>query len=367
MFRSTLICLLVIGFGLAPRSDAASAAQSVQERYQLEEASTPVRERAGWQKPNRILLVGVPSDTAAALEAKSPGVEFVRASNLVEAQSLARNADAVIGACTPGILEAGKSIRWVQVLSAGVEGCVAIPAIRERKILVTNMQRILGPVIAEHVTAMMLSLTRGLNAFIPAQRERAWRRDAAAGRMQVVAGKTMLVVGLGGIGTEIAERGHALGMRVIAIRASGRRGPEFVSYVGLPDELLKLAAEADVVVNATPLTPETTDLFDAEFFGKMKPTAYFINIGRGKSVVTADLVDALSNETIAGAALDVTEPEPLPSDHPLWRLPNVIITPHVSSASDLGISARLEVVEENVGRYTRGERMLSVVNVEKGY
>lgn len=344
-----------------------AAEPNVQERFGLEEAATPLRESAGWRKPKRILVVGGSPDLIEQLQSESAGVEFVRASNALEAQTLASNADALVGACTPAILEAGKSIRWVQVYSAGVEGCVSIPAIRERGILVTNMQRIMGPVIAEHVTAMMLALTRRLDAFIPAQRERDWNPNAAEGRLTVVDGKTMLVVGLGGIGTEIAKRGHALGMRVIATRASGRTGPEFVSYVGLPDELLKLASEADVVVNATPLTPQTTELFDATFFSKMKPSALFINIGRGKSVVTQALVDALKSGKIAGAGLDVTEPEPLPPDHELWKLTNVVITPHVSARSDLGFSAQMEVVKENVKRYVAGDRMLSVVDVERGY
>jgi phosphoglycerate dehydrogenase-like enzyme len=370
MFRSAVISLAASASAVwVSGVDAAGSPQSVKEQYQLEEASTPVRERAGWKKPKRILLVGVGAEAIEHLKGAAPDVELVRAGNAIEAQSLAANVDAVIGAgaCTPGILAAGKSIRWVQVLSAGVEECVAIPAIQQRDILVTNMQRIMGPVIAEHVTAMMLALTRGLNAFIPAQRERAWKRDAAAGRMAVVEGKTMLVVGLGGIGTEIAKRAHALGMRVIATRASGRTGPDFVSYVGLPDELLKLASEADVVVNATPLTPQTTDLFDAAFFARMKPAAYFINIGRGKSVVTAALVEALENGKIAGAGLDVTEPEPLPPDHALWTFSNVVITPHVAANSDLGSAAQMEVVKENVRRYTAGERMLSVVDVGRGY
>ncbi len=348
-------------------SGASAAERSVQDRYQLEEGAAPIRERAGWRKPKRILIVGGSPDLIEALKSDSPGVEFVRASNAVQAQTLAANADAVIGACSPAILEAGKSIRWVQVYSAGVEGCVSIPSLRERGILVTNMQRVMGPVIAEHVTAMMLALTRRLDAFIPAQREHAWRPEAAEGRMAAVEGKTMLVVGLGGIGSEIARRGHALGMRVIATRASGRTGPDFVSYVGLPDELLKLASEADVVVNATPLTPETTGLFDAAFFSKVKPGAYFINIGRGKSVVTSALVDALEDGRIAGAGLDVTDPEPLPPDHALWKFTNVVITPHVAGRSDLGFSAQMEVVKENVKRYVAGDRMLSIVDVERGY
>jgi phosphoglycerate dehydrogenase-like enzyme len=348
-------------------SDAIAAEQSIEERYQLEEAATPLRDRESWRKPKRVLIVGGSPDLLEQLKSQSPGVEFVRADNAVQAQTLAASADAVLGACSPAILEAGKSIRWVQVFSAGVEGCVSIPAIRERGILVTNMQRIMGPVIAEHVTAMMLALTRRLDAFIPAQSDRNWHPEAAEGRLTVLEGKTMLVVGLGGVGSEIAKRGHALGMRVIATRASSRTGPDFVSYVGLPDELLKLASEADIVVNATPLTPQTTGLFDAAFFSKMKPSAFFINIGRGKSVVMPALVDALKSGKIGGAGLDVTDPEPLPRDHELWGLANVVITPHVAARSDLGFSAQMEVVKENVKRYVDGDRMLSVVDVSRGY
>jgi phosphoglycerate dehydrogenase-like enzyme len=355
----SVVCISIAG--------AVDAQRSVQERYQLEEAQSPVSERAGWKKPKTVLLVGLPPQVAQEIQSQSPGVQFLRATNGTEARALAPKADAVVGVCSPEILAAGKAIRWVQVISAGVEDCVRVPAIRDGDVLLTNMQRILGPVIAEHVIALTLGLTRGFNEFLPAQMEHEWRREPTAGKMSVIEGKTMLVVGLGGIGTEIARRGHALGMKVIATRASGRSGPDFVSYVGLPDELHKLAAQADVVVNATPLTPQTTDLFDAAFFGKMKRTAYFINIGRGKSVVTEALVDALTNGRIAGAGLDVTEPEPLPSDHALWRLSNVIITPHVSSVSDLGMSARYEVAKENVRRYVNGGRMLSVVDVSKGY
>ncbi len=156
-------------------------------------------------------------------------------------------------------------------------------------------------------------------------------------------------------------------MRVLATRRSSRSGPEFVDYVGLADEVTELAAQADVVVNAAPLTSETTGMFDAKFFARMKPTAYFINVGRGRSVVTADLVQALESGRIAGAGLDVTDPEPLPTGHRLWSLPNVIITPHVAGGSDLRAERFWTIIRENVRRYVAGEAMLSVVDVERGY
>jgi phosphoglycerate dehydrogenase-like enzyme len=360
------VAILAAG-GAAAQEQPASAAAGVIEHFGLQQAETPVSERPGWRKPKRILVTGDVPGIVAMLQPVAPGVEFIVAKPGEEAQQAAK-ADAVIGLCSADVLAAGKSIQWLQLFTAGVERCVSIPAVAERDILVTNMQRIGGPIIAEHVMAMSLAFVRGLDGYLDLQERGEWRRGPPPGRrMSVVEGKTLLVVGLGGIGTEVAKRAHALGMKVTATRASGRTGPDFVSYVGLPDELPKLAAEADFVVNAVPLTPQTTGIFDAAFFAKMKPTAYFINIARGRSVVTAALVDALNSGKIAGAGLDVTDPEPLPAEHPLWKAKNVIITPHVANESDLGYDAQLQVVRENLRRYLAGERMLSVVDVKRGY
>ena len=237
---------------------------------------------------------------------------------------------------------------WIQLVTAGVENCVSIPAVRERDILVTNMQRIGGPIIAEHVMGMVLAFTRGIDIYVSAQPRAEWRRSTPPGRMSVIDGKTMLVVGLGGIGSEVAKRAHALGMKVIATRASGRTGPEFVSYVGLPDELPKLASEADFVVNTAPLTPQTTGIFDAAFFAKMKPSAYFINVARGRSVVTSALVDALNGKKIAAAGLDVTDPEPLPPTDPLLAAPNLLVVPHIGSATHSARGRMADLAVDNL-------------------
>jgi phosphoglycerate dehydrogenase-like enzyme len=140
-----------------------------------------------------------------------------------------------------------------------------------------------------------------------------------------------------------------------------------VSYVGLSDELPTLITQADVVVSALPLIPATTNLFDAKMFARMKKTAFFINVGRGGSVVTDDLVAALNSGTIAGAGLDVTEPEPLPKDHPLWKAKNIIITPHMSAQSDLGQGKRELILREQIRRFIAGDKLLSVVDMKKGY
>jgi phosphoglycerate dehydrogenase-like enzyme len=334
----------------------------------LIESATPVRERAGWGPPKVVLVRTMTPERLALLQEVAPGVNFVQAANDVEATRLAGNADVVMGFCSGDLLAAGERIRWVQVWSAGVERCVSAPGLRERNILLTNMQRVAGPVMAEHVLAMMFAFARGLEFYVPERMARRWtEQPPLPTRLMSIEGKTLLVVGLGGIGTEVARRASALGMTVDAIRASGREGPPFVRYVGLPTELHALAAKADFIVNTTPLTPETRNLYDAKFFDAAKPGAYFINVGRGQSVVQRDLVAALRSGRLAGAGLDVTEPEPLPPDDPLWTFGNVILTPHVSAVSDLGDAARFAVARENLRRYVAGDRMLSVVDVNKGY
>jgi phosphoglycerate dehydrogenase-like enzyme len=356
---------------LPARSEEAPAGASVESLIRelgLVESERAVRDRPGWQPPKRVLVWNLMPAHLDSLRAVAPGVELIPVGSPDEAIARAAGADAVLGICSAELLEAGREIRWIQSYSAGVERCVSIPALRERNVLVTNMQRVAGPVMAEHVLAMMLAFSRGLNVYIPRQASGTWEREIPEpARMLALSGKTVLVVGLGGIGTEVARRAHALGMRVVATRASGREGPDYVSYVGLPDELLKLAAEADFIVNTTPLTPATSGLFDARFFAAARPGAYFINVGRGGSVVQPDLVAALKSGRLAGAGLDVTDPEPLPATDPLWKLPNVIITPHVSAMSDLGMEARLAIAQENLRRYVAGEKMLSVVDLERGY
>ena len=370
--RGARLVAFVLAFGsIAATASSPAAERSIESLVSelgLETAKTPSRETQGWRPPKRIVVRGADDRRLAALREVAPGAAIVAASGDAEAVAAAAGADVLVGFCSPEVLAKATDVRWIQLMSAGVEECVSLPEVKNRKLLVTNMQRVAAPVIAEHVIAMVLALSRGLPAFLAQQPAGSWSEEAAPpGSMRVVKDKTLLVVGLGGIGTEVARRAHGLGMRVVATRASGKTGPDFVAYVGLPDEMGKLAAGADVVVNATPLTPATTGIFDKKFFGAMKPKGFFINVGRGPSVVTADLVAALRDGRLAGAGLDVTDPEPLPRDHPLWRLPNVIVTPHVAAQSDLGREARWTIVRENLRRYVAGEPMLSVVDVERGY
>lgn len=331
----------------------------------LHVAPAPVRERSGWHPP-RVILVGEPMrELLPQLRQAAPGARLIEIDK-ASARDIAA-ADATFGVCTPEVLAAAQHLEWIQWPAAGVERCVQQPLLQKRAPLVTNLQRTMGPSIAEHVIAMMLALSRHLEDFQQQQDQAHWQSGDAAPELEDVEGRTVLVAGLGGIGTEVARRAHALGMRVVATRASGREGPDFVSYVGLPDELGRLAHDADFVVNCLPLTAETTGIFNKQFFGGMKRSAYFISIGRGRSTVTSDLTAALKQGTIAGAGLDVVDPEPLPPDNPLWHAPHLILTPHISANTAVAERYRDAVLLENLRRYVAGEPMLSVVDITRGY
>lgn len=352
--------------------DAACAAgRELVERFELREAPTAVRDRAGWTPPRKIAVADVA--IADALRASVPGVEIVGVAglrNFAGMEQVIADADVLVGLCTPALVARGRQLKWVQLLNAGADSCATIPAVAERDILVTNLQRIQGPHMAEHAIALMLALARSLPVYAVEQHAGEFTRgfrELRAERPVEIEGKTLLVVGLGGIGTEVAKRAHGLGMRVIATRNSRREGPEYVEYVGLADEYVELAKRADVVVNATPLTPETRGMFDAAFFAAIKEGAYFINIGRGESVVTSALTAALASGRVGGAGLDVTDPEPLPPSHALWAMENVIITPHIATSSDFRGDRTVTLVVENVRRYARGDKLLSVVDLAQGY
>ena len=300
----------------------------------------------------------------------APGVELVVGLSREEALRRAGEAHGIDGSyATPEFLRAAKKLVWVQAGGAGVERYVALPEIAGAEHLVlTNMSGVAGPAIADHVFAMLLALTRDLPVHLAGRAEGAWRQEGS-GVLRPIAlhGKTLLVVGLGSIGTEIARRGHGFGMHVIATRRSDAPSPDFVEHVGKPEELLALVPRADVVAIALPLTDETKGLFGPEAFAAMKPGSYLANIGRGRIVVTDALVAALESGHLAGACLDVTDPEPLPPGHPLWGFPNVVITPHVSSEAEFSEERWWALLRENLRRFDAGEPLLNVVDKRAGY
>lgn len=353
---------------LLPLSAQADAAiEELIEQTGIREAEVAMRDIDTWRQPRKVLIYGG-WYIDPTLESVAPQLQFVRAKSEAEALEEAVDADAIIGNCSNKLLNAAPRASWVQISGAGAERCMGTDRIVNGEVILTNMQKMSSPVIAEHTLAMILALARRLPQHINSMESGAWQGwdGDIIGGQRSVAGMTVLIAGLGGIGTEVARRASALGMKVIGTRRSSRSAPDFVDYVGLSDELFELASQADVVVNALPMTTETGNLFDSTFFAAVKPGAYYVSIGRGKTTDTDDLIAALQSGRIAGAGLDVTDPEPLPADNPLWQMQNVIITSH-SAGRGANRLRHQTLLRENLRRFIAGEALLNVVDPDKGY
>jgi len=275
-----------------------------------------------------------------------------------------RDADAVFGLLTPEMLKTANRLRWNQTPMAGLERYIPkIPEIVERDIIVTNVAGIYNEEIATHVFALITAFSRDLPTLIRQQDKKIWNVKNV--RIVPLLGKTLGIIGLGGIGTEVARRGAVFGMRVIAIRAHPEKGkPPYVEKLWGPEGLDNLLEESDFVVICTPHTPETEKMIKARELKIMKRTAFLINVGRGAVVDLSDLTEALRRGEIAGAGLDVFEEEPLPPNHPLWEMKNVIITPHVAARglSSLYEERRVNIFLENLKRFVSGRPLINVVD-----
>jgi phosphoglycerate dehydrogenase-like enzyme len=367
----------LLGFGLTVASNSANAQQAdpaaieLIDSLSLRESPEPIRNHPRWAKPRKVVVAyrstlgGSAAEFLAGIEAVAGDAEVVLFEPFGPELDLIADADVFIGFCRPRILNQLENLRWIHTYLVGVDRCLSDPGVRKMDFIMSNNQRVSGPSIAELAITMTLMLSRKLHYYQEQQDQQRWARTAELSTD--LSGKTLLILGLGGIGTETARRASALGMRVIATRNSSREGPEFVDKVGLADEMYEFAGEADFVVNALPLTDKTNGVIDSRFFDALRPGAYYISVGRGKTTVTDDLVAALNDGTLAGAGLDVTDPEPLPSDHPLWVAKNVVITPHIAGRNFDAVQRTLIIARENLRRYVLGEKLLSVVDVERGY
>lgn len=254
-------------------------------------------------------------------------------------------------------------LRWIHVVSAGVDRWLS-PKLQERGVLLTNSRGVHAVPIAEHVLALLLAFARGLPALIDAQRAARWTPHPFKGSFELQ-GQTLAIVGQGAIGSALAQRASALGLRLRGVRRQAR-AEEAPAVVGL-DQLDTVLAEADHVAICLPLTPQTQGLFDAPRLARLKRGAYLYNIGRGAIVDQPALIDALTEGRIAGAGLDVVEPEPLPPESPLWRLPQVLITSHTSGASPHNLGRSLAILDANLQAAARGEPLRNVVDPARGY
>lgn len=314
------------------------------------------------------LSSGMTPELVAAIGAVAPRITII---SDLDRESALRHAARAHGAdadlLTSDFLDAAPSLRWANSWSAGVERYIAIPELMSRdEVVLTNMKGMYGPVIAEHVFAMILSRTRNLAYFLDAGRRGNWSRGSGSA-MGALQGGTMLVVGLGGIGSEIAMRAHAFNMRVLATARTERPAPPYVDVLRTASGLDELLPQADIVVLSVPLTDETRGMMDRKTIARMKEGAWLVNIARGAVVDTDALVAALDTGKIGAAFLDVTDPEPLPEGHTLWNRENVLITPHVAARAELSAELRQALIVDNMRRFASGEPLLNVVDKAAGY
>ena len=248
------------------------------------------------------------------------------------------------------LIQRASSLQWIQSLATGVDYIINLPSLR-KEVVVTSTRGIHGPQMSEMVFLLMLSLNRNFPQMVRNQDQGVWERWPA----KLLYQKKVGILGMGVIGEELAKKAKVFGMSVYGIDII-RRKIEALDYFFGPKDILKVAAVVDYFVIVAPYTAQTYQIVNERVLLAMKPTAFLINIGRGELVNEEDLIRALHSKKIAGAALDVFCQEPLPSDHPFWKMKNVIVTPHVGGMSDIYMEQALTIFEENLRQYLRGER-----------
>jgi phosphoglycerate dehydrogenase-like enzyme len=274
------------------------------------------------------------------------------------------DADAVIGGLSQDQFGKAKNLKWVQTFSAGVEG-LRWKEFLDSNIVLTNCKIVQGPNIADHAMALLLTLTRGLNTFFTEKEKEHWDREGR--QLLELQDMTAVVIGVGGIGSQIAQRAHGFGMKVIGVDPKDLPPNINVTRMVYPSQLDTVLPLADVVFVSAPLTPESRHMMGPHQFDLLKKSAFFVAVSRGGLYDTPSLVKALDSHNLAGAGLDVTDPEPLPSGHALWKFPNVVITPHVAGNSPGSYARRVTVFKENISHFVRNEPMRNVVDKQKGY
>lgn len=317
------------------------------------------------------------------LKLAAPSLHIVNCVDAEQARDAIRDADGFFGKLTPELLRHAGQLRWVQSPTASLEHYL-FPELIEHSCVLTNMRGLFSDVIADHVFAFVLCFARNLHTYLRRQLRAEWspvggeseRTTFTMGpafvteidrRHQHLSDLTLGVVGAGEIGREVLRRAAAFGMRRLAVDPICRSVPGVLDEIWPTDRLKDLLAASDYVVIAAPHTPETEKLFRMPRFQEMKRSAVLINIGRGAIVDLGDLTTALQTGLIAGAALDVFEIEPLPADHPLWRLENVLITPHVAGTSPRIAERHLATLLENVRRFAANRPLLNVVDKRKWF
>ncbi|MBS0643177.1 MAG: D-2-hydroxyacid dehydrogenase [Acetobacteraceae bacterium] len=291
-----------------------------------------------------------------------PGMKLIIAEDPDTAVAAIETADACFGTLPPELLARAKRLRWLQAPQAAPPAGYYYPELIAHSVTITNFREIYNDHISAHILAYVLAFARGLHVYIPQQLRREWKKPGEDQGVIPLPGSTALIVGVGGIGAETARLLAAFGIRVLATDARRTDVPEGVAEMHKPEALDSLLPQADFVILTVPHTPATEGFFNRDRFARMRKSAIFINIGRGMTTRLDDLVSALKSGTIAGAALDVYEQEPLPAEHPLWGLSNVILTPHMAGYGPHLNERRFQIIQENCRAFADGKPLRNVVD-----
>jgi phosphoglycerate dehydrogenase-like enzyme len=318
-----------------------------------------------------IILIGLEAErvTEEQLEEirrATPDRQVVRTQDHGEIESVVDEIEIVVGHLPQELFARATKLRWMQQWGAGADWLMDHPEAVEMDFVLTSASGVHAIPITEHIFAFLFGLGRGFHKAMRAQVERKWRKPQDEELFELPE-KTMLLIGVGAIGEQTAKIAAALNMRVIGVRRDPSVGAEGVDQMVGNDQLLDVLPEADFVVLTVPLTQETEDMIGERELRAMKQSAYIVNIGRGKTIDQDALIRALQEGQIAGAGLDVTDPEPLPEDSPLWDLENVIITAHYSGLTPHYNERAMEIFMDNLHRYQAGEELRNVVNKNLGY
>jgi phosphoglycerate dehydrogenase-like enzyme len=318
--------------------------------------------------PNRFKFVMLPPqsattrDWAARLAEQVPEVRVVVAEDAETASREIVDAEAAFGWLHRDLLAKGEKLRWLQAPQAAPAAGYYYPELIAHDLAVTNFREIFNDHISTHIMAFVLAFARGLHVFIPQQLRRKWKKPGEDRGVVHLPEAVMLIVGVGGIGAATAQLAAGFGMTVLATDARRAAAPPGVAELHKPEALDELLPRADFVVLTVPHTPATEGFFDRARFQRMKRSAFFINIGRGMTTKLDDLVAALRAGEIAGAALDVYEQEPLPAEHPLWGMPNVLLTPHMAGYGPYLNDRRFEIMVDNCRAFAAGRPLRNVVD-----
>jgi phosphoglycerate dehydrogenase-like enzyme len=291
-----------------------------------------------------------------------PEVRVVIAEDQATAEREIVDAEAVFGRLPREVLAKARRLRWLQAPQIAPPAGYYYPELIDHPLTVTNFREIFNDHISAHIMAFVLAFARGLQVYIPQQMRREWKKSVGDRGVVHLPEATALIVGVGGIGAETARLVAAFGMTVLATDARRTDAPAGVAELHRPDALDTLLPRADFVILTVPHTPATEGFMHRARFQRMKRGAYFINIGRGMTTKLDDLVAALNAGEIAGAALDVYEQEPLPADHPLWTMPNVLLTPHVAGHGPYLDDRRYQIMIDNCRAFLDGKPLRNVVD-----